>query len=358
MLEDLVGLARETSSEKRRELMGRVADHFVEGSENYTERELKLFGEVMSKLLEKSDAGSRATVSEKISHDAQTPRGVTLQLANEGIEIARPMLENSPNLTSDDLMALVASKGTEHRVAISQRPDLNVEITDELIQHGECEVLRAISGNQSAPISDWGFGAIAERASDDEQLQCNLASRKDMSLAAARNVLPLLPPGAQQRLAELLEDDTGELLALVDRAVHDTSVKTIENKIERIDAKQLLEQVRAQERTLDSIISYLANQDRPMDCAWVISRLSKIPEEQVASSLLKIDGQGIVLLCKALNIGREAFHDLAKMRYARLSLPSSKADELALVYEDVDVVTAQRTLRFVNVRSSVSTSAA
>ncbi len=358
MLEDLVGLARETSSEKRRELMGRVADHFVEGSENYTERELKLFGEVMSKLLEKSDTGSRSALSEKISREAQTPRGVTLQLANEGIEIARPMLENSPNLSSDDLMALVGSKGTEHRVAISGRSDLNVEVTDELIKHGECEVLRAISGNHSAPISDWGFGAIAEQASDDEELQRNLASRKDMSLAAARNVLPLLPPGAQQQLVELLDDDTGELLALVDQAVHDTSVKTIENKIERIDAKQLLQQMKAGDRSLDSVISYLANQDRPMDCAMVVSMLTKMPEEQVASSMLKVNGQGIVLLCKAINIGREAFHDLARMRYARLSLPSSKADELALAYEEVDVKTAQRTLRFVNVRNSVSSSAA
>ncbi len=358
MLEDLVGLARETSSEKRRELMGRVADHFVEGSEQYNDRELNLFGEVMSKLLEKSDAASRAALSEKVSRDANTPHGVTMQLASDEIEIARPMLENSPNLTSDDLMSLVDSKGTEHRVAISQRSDLNVEITDELIQHGECEVLRAISGNQHAPISDWGFGAIAEQASGDEQIQRNLASRKDMSLAAARNVLPLLPPGAQKQLAEMLEDDTGELLALVGQAVRDTSVKTIENKIERIDAKQLLGQVKSGERSLDSVISYLAKQDRPMDCAMVVSKLTKIPEEQVASSLLKVNGQGIALLCKAINIGRDAFHDLAVMRYARLSLPSSKADELALVYEDVDVITAQRTLRFVNVRNTVSTSAA
>ncbi|HHG88917.1 MAG TPA: DUF2336 domain-containing protein [Devosia sp.] len=354
MLEDLVGLARETSSEKRRELMERVADLFVEGSEKYTDRELGLFGEVMSKLLEKSNATSRAELSEKVSRDANTPRDVALQLADDEIEIARPMLENSPNLTSDDLMSLVSSKGTEHRVAISGRSDLNVEITDELIQHGECEVLRAISGNQYAPVSDWGFGAIAEQASGDAQIQANLASRKDMSLAAAKNVLPLLPPGAQQQLMGLLEDDTGELVALVGQAVRDTSVKNIENKIERIDAMQLLGQVKEGERSLDSVISYLAKQDRPMDCAMVISKLSKMPEEQVASSLLKINGQGIALLCKAINIGREAFHDLARMRYARLSLPSSKADELALAYEDVDAGIAQRTLRFVSMKNSVS----
>ncbi len=358
MLEDLVGLAREKSSEKRRELMGRVADHFVEGSERYSEREIHLFGEVMAKLLERSDATSQAALSEKLSRDKNTPRDIALQLANEEISIARPMLENSPNLTSDDLMSLVGSKGTEYRVSISRRSDLNIEITDELIKHGEREVLRAISGNQSAPISDWGFGSIAEQAADDEQIQTNLASRKDMSLAAAKNVLPLLPPHAQQKLMGLLEDDTGELEALIGQAVHDTSIKTIENKAKRIDTIKLLEQHKAGERSLDSIISYLSSQDRPMDIAMVISRLSKIPEEQVASSLLKINGQGIVLLCKALNIGREAFHDLARMRYARLSLPSSKADELALAYEDVDVGIAQRTLRFVNVRNSVSTSAA
>ena len=66
MLENLVGLAREKSSEKRRELMGRIADHFVEGSDNYSKQELTLFSQIISKLLEETDAQTRL--------EPQTPR--------------------------------------------------------------------------------------------------------------------------------------------------------------------------------------------------------------------------------------------------------------------------------------------
>ncbi len=354
MLENLVCLACENSSEKRRELMGRVADHFVEGSQGYSDNELNLFGQVMSKLLEGSDPSSKASIAEQISREANTPRDLTLQLANEEIAVARPMLENSPNLTSNDLLCLARDKGADHRVAISHRSDLNEEITDELIQHGECEVLQAISGNARAPISDWGFGAIAKHAPNDTMIENNLSCRKDMSLAAAKNVLPLLAPRAQQKLIGLIKDDDGELMALIGRAVRKTSKKKIETGKKRINAKQMLSEVRDGKRELDSVISYLAKNDRPMDCALVLSKLSKIPENQVAGSLLKLNGDGIALLCKAVGVGRQAFHDLAVMRYARLNLPSSMADQLTLAYEDIDVATAQRTLRFINVRNSVS----
>ncbi|VAW18200.1 hypothetical protein MNBD_ALPHA12-1164 [hydrothermal vent metagenome] len=354
MLADMVDLAREKSSEKRRELMGRIADHFAEGSDNYSDQELKLFSQIISKLLEETDVQSRYELSEKISRNANTPHDITLQLANEEIKIARPMLENSPNLTPDDLLHLVTVKGMEHRLAISLRPNLNEKITDKLIQHGECEILRAISGNKGARFSDWGFGALAQYAPGDELIQNNLAKRADMSLTAAKKVLPLLAPGAQQKLLSLIKDDEGELLALVAKAVHDASLKNIENKVKRIDAKKLLAEVRANERTLDCVIIILAKEDRPMDCAMVLSKISQLPENQVAGSLLRIEGDSISLLCKALNISTEAFYELSVMRYSRLNLPLSKADQLAEAYEEIDVSTAQRVIRFVKVRNTVS----
>jgi uncharacterized protein DUF2336 len=156
----------------------------------------------------------------------------------------------------------------------------------------------------------------------------------------------------------LLEEADDELMSLLDQAVRDTSAKNIEIQRKRIDAKKLLAAIRSGERSLDSVISYLSKQNRPLDCAIILSKLSQIPEEQVANTLLKLNGEGIALLCKALGLGREAFHDLALMRYARLNLPSSKADELTLAFEDVDTAIAQRTLRFVKVRSAVSGSSA
>ncbi len=354
MLADMVDLAREKSSEKRRELMGRIADHFAEGSDNYSDQELKLFSQIISKLLEETDTQARFELSEKISRNANTPHDITLKLANEEIKIARPMLENSPNLTPEDLLYLVAVKGMEHRLAISQRADLNEKITDRLIQNGECEILRAISGNKGAHLSDWGFGALAEYAPEDEQIQNNLANRNDMSITAAKKVLPLLSAQAQQKLLGLIKDDKGELISLVTQAVRDASLKNIENKVKRIDAKKLLATVRSGERTLDSVITLLAKEDRPMDCAMVLAKLSQLPENQVAGSLLRIEGDSISLLCKAMNISTQAFYDLSVMRYNRLNLPLSKADELTAVYEKIDVATAQRVLRFVKVRNTVS----
>ena len=141
---------------------------------------------------------------------------------------------------------------------------------------------------------------------------------------------------------------------MVNQAVHDASIKNIENKVKRIDAKKLLGAINAGEQTLDAVITLLAKEDRPMDCAMVLAKLSQLPESQVAGSLLRIEGDSISLLCKAMNISKDAFYELCVMRYNRLNLPLSKAEQLALAYEKINPATAQRVLRFVKVRNTVS----
>ena len=91
-----------------------------------------------------------------------------------------------------------------------------------------------------------------------------------------------------------------------------------------------------------------------MDCAAVLASVSGMPEPQVANALLKFNGETISLLCKALNLSDSAFARLAEMRCHRLHLPTSQGEHLAQLYTQIDPAIAQRTLRFVKVRNSIS----
>lgn len=353
-MEELLNLARESSSDKRRELMGRVADHFVDGADKYTNRELNLFGDVMTKLLCEVDEEGRKNLSEKVAHVASTPRDLTMALARDEIHIAQPVLENSSVLSNDDLKMLAQEHGIEHRLSISRRENLDENVTDVLIEHGEMEVLQSVSGNTSARISHWGFDKLSERASTDGRILQNLSVRHDMTLDAARNVLPLLEPAAQQKLLSLMEEGGAQLDELVGKAARKTSEEKIVKAGKRLETKALITSIRAGNNTLDNAVTLLSHEDRPMDCAAVLSAISGMPEPQVANALLKFNGETISLLCKALNVSDTAFARLSEMRCKRLHLPSSQGERLAHLYLQIDPAIAQRTLRFVKVRNSIA----
>lgn len=353
-MEELLNLARETSSEKRRELMGRVADHFVEGSDKYTDRELNLFSDVMTQLLSEVDDEGRRNLSDRIADVADTPRDLTMALAQDKIHVAQPVLEKSPVLNNDDLRKLAQQNGKEHRLSISRRDNLDENVTDVLIEHGELEVLQNVSGNKTARISHWGFDKLSEKASSDGKILQNLSVRHDMTLDAARNVLPLLDPGAQQKLLSLMEEGGKELDELVGKAARKTSEEKIVKAGKRLETKSLISSIRAGSNTLDNAISLLSHENRPMDCAAVLSAISGMPEPQVANALLKFNGETISLLCKALNVSDAAFSKLSEMRCHRLHLPSSQGERLVQLYMQIDPAIAQRTLRFVKVRNSIS----
>lgn len=351
MHDQLSSLARETSSEKRRELMGEVADIFVSGSADYSDRELFLFGEVLTKLLDNVDSAGRAHLSRTIASVEQTPRDLALSLANDDIAIALPILEKSPVLTEQDLVAVVNSKETDHRLAISKRTNLSATITDALIGHGEQPVLHSVGGNKSAKISDEGFNKLVDHAENDNVLSERLSHRTDMPVEVMKRVAPLLPPVTRQKLFNLIESQgetaLGEIVGEAERQAKDA---VMDNKRERLAARVLLKDVRDGNRELGPVIEGLCEEDRPLDVGLLLAGISGFPEKYVASSLMNMNGKAIAVLCRTLELSDKAFAAIAAMRCQRFQLPSSMATRLSQEFADIDMVTAQRTLRFSKVR--------
>ncbi|MBP0651520.1 DUF2336 domain-containing protein, partial [Mycobacterium tuberculosis] len=80
------------------------------------------------------------------------------------------VLEHSPVLTDDDLVAVAQNKGQDHMVAIAKRATLTQTVTDVLVERGEGEVLNTVARNMGAQFSEDGFRQLGERAVDDPQL--------------------------------------------------------------------------------------------------------------------------------------------------------------------------------------------
>src|SRR5438105_7002207 len=101
-LQDLESLARERSSEKRRALLHAISDCFF-GSAARSTTETALFDDVVTRVLDDVEPVARAELAERLADVVDPPRQVLLQLAEDRIDVAEPILARSPALHDADL---------------------------------------------------------------------------------------------------------------------------------------------------------------------------------------------------------------------------------------------------------------
>lgn len=148
--------------------------------------EKEILSEVMVELLKQAEIDLRQAIAERLAVLDYAPLRVILQLANDDISVARPVLQNSPVLTDMDLIFIIKSKGSEYWQAVAQRADLSPEIVDTLVRTRDMETAIALTENQRATLTRHAVEVLAEMAADNAQLAKPLSQRREVPQALAQ----------------------------------------------------------------------------------------------------------------------------------------------------------------------------
>ena len=152
-LENLIALAREPSSEKRRALLEGVTDLFLNGGNDFGDRERDLATDILTAVAPGVEVEARTDMSRRIAGLHTAPHKLVKLLAQDVIEVARPMLQQSGVLDGNDLVEIVNSMGKEYQLAISQRESLSASVGEALVDRGDEEVLESLVCNTGAVLS-------------------------------------------------------------------------------------------------------------------------------------------------------------------------------------------------------------
>ena len=105
-LPDLIAMAQEPSSEKRRALLRELTEVFF-GTETHTETETDLYGTVLAELSAEMETAVRAELAQRFADSPAAPRALIRRLANDEAEVATPVLSASPVLTDQFAPSIV-----------------------------------------------------------------------------------------------------------------------------------------------------------------------------------------------------------------------------------------------------------
>ena len=218
-LEDAV---RGGSSAKRVETLRQVTDLFLNDGERLSDDQVKVFDEVLCLLIARVETRAKAELSKRLAPLDYAPFEVIQHLAwDDEIEVAGNVLAHSSRLGTEVLVEIASSKGQDHLLAISGRPNLPAAVTDVIVDRGEDQVIRKLANNAGAQFSEGGYSNIVARASADDELVEILGLRGDLPENCMRDLLRRAKEAVRTRLLAIappaLQEEIKKVLNLIAR---------------------------------------------------------------------------------------------------------------------------------------------
>jgi uncharacterized protein (DUF2336 family) len=97
---DLEQAVRLGTPERRVEMLRKMTDLFLSDADRLNENQIKVFDDVLVRLMERIEARTLAQLSDRMADISSAPREVVRQLAvNSEIEVAGPLLTKSTRLS-------------------------------------------------------------------------------------------------------------------------------------------------------------------------------------------------------------------------------------------------------------------
>lgn len=352
ILDDLKLIAAERSSEKRLQLLHRIADLFMESGGTRTDAENFLFNDIMEKIVDQISREAKVQVAANLATLNGFPASVARAFArDEDIDIARPVLRGSPALDENDLVGIAKTSGQDHLHAIAARDRLSTAVTDVLIDRGNRQVVRRVSANHGARLSDWGFERLVDKAREDVDLQEILVERPDLGQATVDKLLPLVSHTLALKLAQRGYDPGGAVASDLMRLARERFEDALRDRRAAIRGVAALGELVARgELTVDQALAELVESDRLFDVATLASNAAGLDRNNVFGLIMRGQTQMVMMFFRALDVSWSVFERIMALRARKLNVQNPAFAELARDYAALDNAVAQRAIRFLQVR--------
>lgn len=160
----------------------------------------------------------RQVLSEAVGSLEHVPHEVVSSLArDEEAGVAEPVLRHSPQLTDEDLVAVLDIAPTRGRMAaIAKRPDLSHRVADAIVRTDDIDAVALLLGNDSAQIREETLDHILAKAPGRKSWHRPLVYRPNLSGAAVRRLARFVAVSLVEVLQQRNEMDDETATAVVE----------------------------------------------------------------------------------------------------------------------------------------------
>jgi uncharacterized protein (DUF2336 family) len=335
---------------RRSEMLRKVTDLFVNGSDEFTGEDLSIFDDVIIRLAAEIEQSARTLLAKRLAPIRNSPPQIIRVLAfDDAIEVAGPVLAQAARLDDKTLTEIARTKGQAHMLAISQRGSLSELVTDVLVELGDRAVVLSTVDNYGASLSDSGFSALVRRSEGDDMLAELVGSRPEIP----SDLLVALVAKATQTVREKLEASHPRAKAEVHRAVTEAACR-VEARATLFDYTAALAAVEALQRSgqLDEgALAVFAKSGAYAEVTAALAVMGNLPLQFVEGAMTRDRSETLVVIARAIGLSWSTVNDILLLRAKKGFLPEGEIIQRLARFERLKPATAQEIMRLHRTRA-------
>ncbi len=204
----------------------------------------------------------RRSLALAVASSDQLPATVASRLARDRIEVAQPVLEQSPLLDDAELIDIVRTNAMQYALAVAGRERVSEQLADALVDSGKQPVVARLVGNAGAALSAKTLKRVMEDWQGDRQVQDRLVRRPALPFEMIEHMVGAIGDRIEWELVQSRRMDPHEARSLM-QAVRDRTAVGLTAK-EHGDRKlevHLRERLSTGELGHDDLVQFLREGD-------------------------------------------------------------------------------------------------
>lgn len=300
----LYGLARDKTPEARKELTQAIAEIL---EKNVGQAENELIADILIALTRQAEMDLRQAISERIAVMENVPLRLILQLANDEIEIAAPVLRSSPVLGDLDLVYIIKSKGPKYWQEIAGRRTLSPYMVNMLAETRDLGTALSLTGNAEITLTSSALSILTELAESSAELADPLLHRKEMTAALASRLFHFVGEELKTFIRSHYKVAPSEVMKAVDEVVAEFTEAPQKSWLPGEPMLEAARQYKAKGLlNVEQMISSLRRGQVPNFVA-LFTVYTGLPLKTVETLLTQNRGQGLAVACRAFGIPKPDF---------------------------------------------------
>lgn len=304
---EMLSLAQSKSVTARTRLLENITDMFLSDEGRLSEHERALMSDILGKLIQQVEGDVRKQLAEILSRSNADIPDVVNMLANDDVEIARPLLENSALLKDPDLIEIVRMRTDEHRLSITLREEVSEQLSDALVEYGDEDVVESLLNNHDASISKRAMEYLVVESRRVDRFQEPLIQRADLPGDLAYRMYWWVSAALRKKIITDFEVDPLVVEETIKRAAKTVLTDVGEENNAYIKAQRLVRRMHENGELTPAFLSSAFKQQRVAVFVAGLAQLGQIDFQTAWRVFSDKGGESFAVLCRAIDMDRGQF---------------------------------------------------
>ena len=329
----LAQLAANPQDTTREEIFLAVSSLYRVQGTHLSDRERGLMHDILRRLTNNVEMAIRIALAERLAEDTTAPHELILLLADDKIEVARPIILRSPLLTETDVLRMVVECDVGHQEAVASRENISEPVTEALAKCEAESVLVALVRNESAKISSIAFETLVEKSKRLESLQDPLVHRSELPAELAVRMCEWVSDAVKTYISQNYSVEARRLDAALEHAETMVKSEPAAPKTPPAEgAQKLIEKLANAGQLKAGFLLRVLHQGQIDLFDLALARMLAMPLTELRHSLYEKGPRAVALACRAVGIDRCVFATVFNLsRQARKMRPVLSAADLSEV---------------------------